>query len=94
MSSLEMSLCLRIRSNVNWVQDNAINRQTLLSMSSYDHMIPIKFTETIHNIPKIHVSFKTYPIQELSICSCKVKGNLNANFAKSKNEIILLHFCK
>ena len=55
MPSLEISLGLRIRSKVNWVQITQ-NRQTLLSMSSYDHMILIRFTETIQNILKMCVA--------------------------------------
>ena len=51
-------------------------------MSSSDHMIPIKFTETIQDVLKIHVAFNTQPTQELSLCSCKIKGHLSANFAK------------
>ena len=67
MPSLKMSLCIRIRSKVNWVQ----KRQTLFSMSYSDHMMPIKFTETSQDVFKIHVAFKIQPRQELSICPCK-----------------------
>ena len=82
---------LRIRSKVNWVQKN---RQILLFMSSSDHMIPIKFTETIQNILKIHFVFNDNLVyrQELSICLCKVEGHLSANFARSKYELLMLHF--
>ena len=58
-------------------------------------MMSIKFTETetIHDVVKIHVLFNTQPRQELSICPCKVKGHLSANFAKSKYVMLMLHFC-
>ena len=52
-------------------------------MSSSDHMILIKVTETIQDVPKIHVAFNTQPRQELSICPCKVKGHFSA-FLKIK----------
>ena len=55
-------------------------------------MMPIKFTETIHDIFKINVAFNTQPRSELSICPCKVQGHLSANFANSKYVIITLHF--
>ena len=55
-------------------------------------MMPIKFTETIHDVLKIHVASNTQPRQELSIGPCKVKGHLSANFAKSK--YVMLHFCQ
>ena len=73
-----------MRSNVNWVQNNTKNRLTLFSMSSSDHMIPIKFTETIQDVLKIHATFNTQLVQELCMCPCKVKGHLSANFTKSK----------
>ena len=64
-------------------------------MSSSDHMILITFTETIQNILKIHVAFNDNLLvyrQELSICPCNVKGHLIANFARSKYEMLMLHF--
>ena len=57
-------------------------------------MMPIEFTETIHDVPKIDVAFNTQPRQELSICTCKAKGHFSANFAKSKYEMLMLHFCQ
>ena len=51
-------------------------------MSSSDHMLPIKFIETIHGAPKIHVAFNTEPRQDLSILTCKFEGHLCANIAK------------
>ena len=60
MTSLEMSLGLRNRSKVNWVQNNTkIDKHSVLSMSP-DHMIHIKFTETIQNILKMHVALNNY----------------------------------
>ena len=56
MHSLEMSLGLRIRSNVNWVQNNKIIDKTLLSMSSPDYLTSIKFTDTIHDVLRILVT--------------------------------------
>ena len=75
-----MSLGLRIGSMVNWMQNNRkIDKYSFLSS---DQMIPIKFTETLQNVLKIHIAFKTYHINGLSICPRKVKDHLNAYFAK------------
>ena len=52
-------------------------------MSSFDHMVPIKVTETIQDVLKIHVAFNTQPRQELSICPSKVKCHFSA-FLKIK----------
>ena len=70
--SLEMSPGLRIRSKVNWVQNNKIIDKTLLSMSSPVYITFIKFTDTIQNVLKICVACITLSRQELSICQCKV----------------------
>ena len=83
MPSLKMSLGLRIRSKVNWVQ-NISKKTKTLSLSSNDHMMPIKFTETIHDVLKMHAAFKIQPRQELSIWPRQVKGHFSANFAKTK----------
>ena len=53
-------------------------------MSSSDHVMPIKFTETIQDVLIIHVALNTQPRQEPSICPCKIKGYLSAKFTKSK----------
>ena len=53
MPSLEMSLGLRIRSKVNWVQNNKIIDKSLLSMSSSAYITSIKFTDTIQDVLKI-----------------------------------------
>ena len=52
MQSLEMSLGLRIRSKVNWVQNNKIKDKSLLSMSSPADITFIKFTDTIQDVLK------------------------------------------
>ena len=46
-------------------------------MSSYDHMIPIKITETIQNIFKIHVAFN---------------NNLDKNWAYTYARLKVLRF--
>ena len=91
MSSLEMSLGHRIRSNVNWVQKHK-DRQTLLSILSLTIMISIKFT--IQDVLKIYVAFNSQPRQELNVCPCKVKGRFSANLAKFKYVMLMLHFCQ
>ena len=90
MPSLKMSLGLIIRSKYNWVQNNT----KYINNSSSDHMIPIKFTETIQDLLQIHDAFNTQPRQELSICPCKIKCHLSANFAKSKYVMVMLNFCQ
>ena len=74
MPSLEMSLGLRIRSKVNWLQNDKLLLCYLLTII---FMMTIKFTETIHDVLKIHVAFNTQPRQILSICQCKVKGHIS-----------------
>ena len=56
MPSLEMSLGLRIRSKVNWVQNNKIIDKSLLSMSSPVYIASIKFTDTIQDVLEILVA--------------------------------------
>ena len=56
MPSLEMSMGLRIRSKVNWVQNKKIIDKSLLSMSSPAYMASIKFTDTIQDVLKIPVA--------------------------------------
>ena len=56
MPSLEMSLGLRIRSKVNWVQNNKIIEKSPLSMSSLAYITSIKFTDTIQDVLKILVA--------------------------------------
>ena len=56
MPCLEMSLGLRIRSKVNWMQNNKIIDKTLLSMSSPAFITPIELTDTIQNVFKILVA--------------------------------------
>ena len=56
MPSLEMSLGLRIRSKVNWVQNNKIIDKSLLSMSFPVYIPSIRFTETIQDVLKILVA--------------------------------------
>ena len=56
MPSLEMSLGLRIRSKVNWVQKNNIMNKSLLSMSSPAYITSIKFSDTIQDVLKIRVA--------------------------------------
>ena len=56
MPSLEMSLGLRIMSNVNWVQNNKILDKSLLFMSFPAYITSIKFTDTIPDVLKILVS--------------------------------------
>ena len=82
MPSLEMPLGLRIRSKVNWVQNNKIIDKLLLSMSSPAYITSIKFTDTIQDVLKILDACITCPTQQLSVCECNVKGHLNANFTK------------
>ena len=82
MSSLEMPLGLRIRSKVNWVQNNKIIDKSLPSMSSPAYITSIKFTDTIQDVLKILVACITWPTQQLSVCLCNVNGHLNANFTK------------
>ena len=86
MPSLEMSLGLRIRSKVNWLQNDKLLLCNLLTII---FMMTIKFTETIHDVLKIHVAFNTQPRQKLSICQCKVKG---LYIARSKYAMFMLHF--
>ena len=50
MPSLKMSLGLRIRSKVNWVQNNNIIDKRLLSMASPAYITFIKFADTIQDI--------------------------------------------
>ena len=64
-----------------------------MSMSS-DHIMPIKFTETIQDVHMIHFALNTQHRYELSMCTCKVKGYLSANFAKSKYVMLMLNFCQ
>ena len=59
MPSLKMSLGLRIRSKVNWVQNNKILDKTLLTRSSPAYKAYIKFTEIIQNVMEIHFVFNT-----------------------------------
>ena len=59
MPSLKMSLWLRIRSKVNWVQNNKTLDKTLLSMSLSANKASIKFTEIIQNVIVILFVFKT-----------------------------------
>ena len=81
MPSLEIPLSLRIGSNL--VQNNAkIDKHSFLSSS--EHMIPIKFTDTIQNKLKIHVAFNN----NLD------KNRAYAIFAKPKYGMFMLHFCK
>ena len=56
MPSLEMSLGLRMRSKVNWVQNNKIIDKSLLSMSSPVYITSIRFTETIKDVLNILVA--------------------------------------
>ena len=56
MPSLGMSLGLRIRSKVNWVQNNKIIEISLLSISSLAYITPIKFTDTIQDVLKMLVA--------------------------------------
>ena len=56
MPSLEMSMGLRIRSKVNWVQNNKIIDKSLLSMSYLAYITSIKFTDTIQDVLKILVA--------------------------------------
>ena len=77
-----MSLGLRNRSKVNWVQNNKIIERTLLSMSSPVFITSIKFTDTIQDVLKILGACITWPRQQLSICPCNFKGHLSAYFAK------------
>ena len=55
MSSLKMSLGLRIRSKVNWVQNNKALHKTPISMPSHASIAFIKFTEIIQNVLRILV---------------------------------------
>ena len=84
MPRLEMSLGLRIRLRANKVQNNKIIDKILLSLSSPAYITYITFTDTIQDVLKILVACITSPRQELSICPCKVKGHLSANFTKKK----------
>ena len=52
MPSMEMSLGLRIRSKVNWVQNNKIIEESFLSMSSPAYIPSIKFTHNIKDVLK------------------------------------------
>ena len=59
MPSLKMSLGLRIRSKVNFVQNNSkLDKRSFLChlLSSFDLIMPIKFTETVQNMLKMHVA--------------------------------------
>ena len=56
MPSLEMSLGLRIRSKVNWVQNSKIIDKTFLSISSPAYITSIRFTDTIQDVLKIPVA--------------------------------------
>ena len=56
MPSLEMSLGLRLRSKVNWVQNNKMIDKSPLSLSSLAYITSIKFTETIQDVLKILVA--------------------------------------
>ena len=53
MPSLEMSLVFRIRSKVNWVQNNKIIDKSFLSMISHAYVTSITFTDTIQDVLKI-----------------------------------------
>ena len=55
-----------------------------LFLSSSEHMLPIKFTDTIQNKLKIHVAFNN----NLD------KNRAYAIFAKPKYGMFMLHFCK
>ena len=59
MPSLEMSLGLRSRSKVNWVQNNEIIDKSLLFMSSPAYITSNKFTDTIQDTLKILVAYIT-----------------------------------
>ena len=59
MPYLKMSLGLKIRSKVNWVQNNKTLDKTLLSMSSPAYKASIKFTENIQYVMEILVGFNT-----------------------------------
>ena len=59
MQSLKLYLDHKIRSKENFVQNNKTIDKTFLNMSSSDHMVPIKFTETIKDVLQIHVAFNT-----------------------------------
>ena len=50
---MDMSLGLRIRSKVNWVQNNKIIDKPLNSMSSSAFITSMKFTDTIQDVLKI-----------------------------------------
>ena len=50
MPSLEMSMGLRIRSKINWVQKNKIIDKSLLSMSSPADIASIKIADTIQDV--------------------------------------------
>ena len=82
MPCLEMSLGLRIRSKVNWVQNNKITDKSRLYMSYPAYITSIKFTDTIQDVLKILVACITRPRKQLSVCPCIVKCHLSANFAK------------
>ena len=56
MTSLEMSLGLKIRSKVNWVQNYKIIDKSLLSISSPAYKTSIKFTDAIQDVLKILVA--------------------------------------
>ena len=56
MPSLEMSLGLRIRSKINWAQNNKIIDKLLLSMSSPAYIASIRLTDTIQGVLKILVA--------------------------------------
>ena len=56
MPSREMSLGLRIRSQVKWVQNNKVINKSLLSMSSPAYISFIKFTDTIKDVLEILVA--------------------------------------
>ena len=62
MPSLEMSLGLKLGQRSTGFEI-AQNRETVLSMPFSDHMIPIKFTQTIQNTLKLHVALNDNLLQ-------------------------------
>ena len=59
MSNLKMSLGLKIRSMVSWVQKNKNIDKTLFSMSSPAYIKSIKCAEVIRNVLKILAALNT-----------------------------------
>ena len=80
MPSLKMSMDLRNRSKVNWVQNNTKLDKRSVSMSYSNLMIPINFTDTFQDEPHIHVAFnnldkkRTFAHARSFRCTfCKIK---------------------